>query len=73
MATDNVCVNLSAADLVCRCNLLKINYETDNLFEHMYMNLHVSQLFCSKSVDDEDDAYDDDYDLENTIVQNNNK
>ena len=67
--------NLSAADLVCICNLLNISYDADNLFEHIYMNLRVGQLLCSKGVDDGDDDHDDsDYeDLEETIVQNNNK
>ena len=57
--------------------LLNINYNADNLFEHIYMYWRVGQL-CSKNVDDVDDE--NDYhdgceceDLENTIVQHNNK
>ena len=70
--------NLSAADLACICNLLNINYDADHLFDHIYMKLRVNQLPCSSCVDDVDDE-DDDHDdggyedLENTIVQNNNK
>lgn len=39
-----------------RGKLLNLDYNTDNLFDHIYMNLLKNQLLCLKHTNDDDDA-----------------
>ncbi|XP_037806852.1 uncharacterized protein LOC119600595 isoform X1 [Lucilia sericata] len=74
--------NLSTADLVSICNILSLDYDVDDLFLHIFINMRKGNLLNSNDVDERDDGEDeisneanvddDDDDGEHTMVNMRN-
>ena len=77
LKTDYVKQNLSTADLVSICNVLCLNYDLEDLCQHIFKNLRKGMLLKANELNDDDDDdeieqcsnLDDDYDdQEQTLV-----